>query len=164
MKATISAHNRKVLSTREQHSGVMCKCPGGLESCPVEGRCETDDTLYKADVNTVNGTKVYIGATQDTFKQRWTSHKSNCRLPAYDGATKLSTHVWNLKRRQIAFSLKWKLMGRARSYNPEAKRCNLCTAEKTAIMYYTEDNMVNTRSEIMNKCRHRNKFTLDKLV
>ena len=165
MNAVISGHNKKVLSSAVREQRIQCRCRGGQESCPVGGQCETKDTLYSAEVDTEQeGRKVYIGSTANTFKKRWTVHKSDCRLPAYEGRTKLSSHIWSLKKKQATYSIRWNLLGKAKSYTPETRRCALCTAEKTKILHYTEGNLMNVRSEIMNKCRHRDKHTLRGLV
>ena len=43
-----------------------------------------------------------------------------------------------------------------------AKRCNLCLAEKLAILQADQRTLLNKRSEFVSKCRHRNKFKLKK--
>ena len=45
-----------------------------------------------------------------------------------------------------------------KSYNQSPKRCLLCLNEKLAIALHKDDNMLNKRSEIIIKCRHRNKY------
>ena len=46
------------------------------------------------------------------------------------------------------------------SYNQSSKRCLLCLNEKLAIALHGDDNMLNIRSEVISKCRHRNKYML----
>ena len=41
-----------------------------------------------------------------------------------------------------------------------SKRCLQCLNEKLAIALHKDDNMLNKRSEIISKCRHRNKYML----
>ena len=45
-------------------------------------------------------------------------------------------------------------------YTPESKRCLLCLAEKFEIANYPGDNLLNKRSEIVAKCRHRRKHLI----
>jgi len=59
--------------------------------------------------------------------------------------------------------MRWKLfhfIAKAKSYNPEAKKCHLCITEKAKILYYRGEGLLNKRSEIMAKCRHRAKHKL----
>ena len=137
-------------------------CKGGVESCPVQGKCLTKDVVYSAEVTTVEESKVYIGSTQE-LKGRINTHLSNSRLPAYENATSLSTYLWGLKRSNIQFTIQWKILARARSYSPETGHCGLCTTEKAKILFYKGDNLINKRNEIMAKCRHRAKHKLDSI-
>ena len=41
--------------------------------------------------------------------------------------------------------------------------CQLCLAEKLAILWADPDTTLNKRSELVAKCRHRNKFKLIKI-
>ena len=47
-----------------------------------------------------------------------------------------------------------------RPYYPNSKRCLLCLNEKYEIATYKGDNLLNKRTEIINTCRHRNKYKL----
>ena len=159
MDSILARHNTKILSPTDS-SSATCNCRGGVEACPVEGKCLQKDVVYSAEVQTDQGTMVYIGSTQD-FKSRHTTHLSNFRLPKYDNATSLSTHIWSLQRENTAYSIRWRIIARARSYCPESKRCGLCTTEKARILFYPGNNLINKKSEIMGKCRHRAKHKLD---
>ena len=46
------------------------------------------------------------------------------------------------------------------SYTPKWKRCSSCQYEKLEIALHKEDNLLNKRSEVISKCRHRNKYKL----
>ena len=46
-------------------------------------------------------------------------------------------------------------------YKLNTKMCSLCLNEKLEIARYKGRNLLNKRSEIINKCRHQNKFALD---
>ena len=85
---------------------------------------------------------------------------SSMRLGKYKNITSLSTHIWNLKEKGINYTLKWNVIVKAKSYNPEAKKCYLCITEKAKILYYRGEGLLNKRSEIMAKCRHRAKHNL----
>ena len=63
------------------------------------------------------------------------------------------------KKYLIIFDIKWSKVTAAPTYQPSTRRCNLCSLEKSIILY-SNDNILNKRNEIMNKCRHRNCFLL----
>ena len=48
----------------------------------------------------------------------------------------------------------------ATPYQHGDKVCNLCMAEKYAILTANDDALLNKRSELVNKCRHKNKYKL----
>ena len=54
----------------------------------------------------------------------------------------------------------WKNLGQHQPYNVNTKWCLLCLNEKLQITIYRENNMLNKRTEIISKCRHRNKYAL----
>ena len=158
MDSLLASHNSKLLSNNTS-SLPSCNCKGGATSCPVAGKCLQSDVVYSADVKTEQDSMVYLGSTQD-FKSRYTTHLSNSRLPQYENATSLSTYLWSLKRNNIPYTLQWSILARARSYCPETGRCGLCTTEKARILFYRGINLINKRSEVMSKCRHRAKHKL----
>ena len=53
-----------------------------------------------------------------------------------------------------------KIIKQVKDYNPATKRCALCLAEKLSILEHEGNNLLNKRSEIISKCRHRNKHML----
>ena len=101
MGQSINKHNIK-LSTRKQpqddHRG--CNCQGGLNSCPVDGACQTKGVVYQATaLREDNGTKeTYTGLTSRRFKDRYYEHRQDFKSEAREG-TSLSNHVWKLKKK-----------------------------------------------------------------
>ena len=53
-----------------------------------------------------------------------------------------------------------KILGQYQSYTVNTKRCLLCLNEKLQIAIYQGDNFLKKRTEIISRCRHRNKYTL----
>ena len=52
-------------------------------------------------------------------------------------------------------------MKRAPGYNRVNKTCGLCLTEKLLICEYVDRNrLINSRSELVSKCRHQNKYIL----
>ena len=157
----ISAHNRKVLEPMNKQT-KPCNCRGGIEACPVEGKCQEAGVIYQADVETEEeGQKTYIGGAATTFKLRWSNHNKSFKSRIYENETELSKYLWQLKDKEINYNIKWKIIRKASPYNPQSERCDLCLTEKTMIAdYRSKDKLLNTRKELMNKCRHREKWLL----
>merc|ERR1711954_553467 len=139
------------------------KCNCRDEPCPVGGTCLTPDVIYQATVRRVdNGhTENYIGLSGGPFKERFRVHKGNIRNRNEDG-TKLSNYIWDLKRQNLEYELKWKYIAKASSYKPSAGKCNLCIKEVFFIMFKPQEATLNSRSEFFNPCPHRRKFKLVK--
>ena len=163
MAKAVSSHNTKMLredSPTDEQPG--CNCRGGPLNCPVEGQCLTDCVVYQATIKeTLSGKEeTYTGATSRTFKRRLYEHRTDMRNPKNRTKTSLTSHVWDLKDKNIQFEVSWKLKGRATPYNPSTRKCRLCLKEKHHILYKREGASLNKRSEIYNTCRHRLKNLL----
>ena len=128
--------------------------------CPLKGNCLSEGMIYQANVTTNDGTnkKQYIGLTAYNFKQRYNSHLKSFRNEKYANETELSKHIWDLKRKNIPFSLTWSVLKRAATYSAGGKRCNLCLEEKLMILKADKRNLLNKRTEIISKRGHENKF------
>ena len=88
MQSIINKHNNRIMSnTANEEQNQGCKCRNQSE-CPLQNICETKNVIYKATVTTKNNNiedssideeeeeKVYIGVTENEFKERYTQHKS----------------------------------------------------------------------------------------
>ena len=139
----------------------MCKCDT-KEECPLDGKCCTESIVYKCEVTAPEKPKkVYIGLTAQKFKNRLSSHNTSFKYERYRHNTALSDYVWTLKNEEIEPNLKWSIMKHAKSYSNTSKSCSLCLQEKLEILRYPDKTeLLNKRSEILNKCRHGNKFVL----
>ena len=58
----------------------------------------------------------------------------------------------------------WNIVKKCAPYHPSSKRCDLCITEKLIIIQAKEEGLLNKRSEITNKCRHSNKFSLSTIL
>ena len=67
---------------------------------------------------------------------------------------------WELKDKGEDFTIKWSVATKASPYICSSKRCDLCLTEKLLIAKADPRALLNKRSEIVSKCRYRNKFTL----
>ena len=163
VKNTISRHNKRILSSntaRTTTDNCNCRKP---DECPLKRNCLHRNIVYEAEVTSDDGEmKKYIGMTANTFKERFYNHKKSFTNDKYEKETELSKHVWNLKKSNKQYSISWSIIKRAAAFAPGMSRCNLCIEEKLCIMQYEGRNLLNKRSEIFAKCRHREKFRAGK--
>ena len=126
------------------------------------GKCQTKSVIYNAEVAAENQDKsrLYIGLTEHTFKQRYNNHSQTFKYEKYEHSTELSKYIWSLKRKSQNFKIKWSVQHHSKPYSPENKRCNLCLTEKLSILSADKQRLLNKRSELISKCRHENKFYL----
>ena len=160
VKSTISRHNQQILSTRRSSPPQQknCNCRKS-EDCPLNNNCQSECIVYKAEVKTSNGeTREYIGMTANSFKERYYNHKKSFNLEKYEKKTELSKFVWRLKRSNVNYSISWSILKRAPVFSSGGKRCSLCLEEKLYIMNADPGTLLNKRSEVFAKCRHREKW------
>ena len=74
--------------------------------------------------------------------------------------TQLSNGLWKIKASKEEPVLVWKILGQYQPCNVNTKRCLLCLNEKLQIAIHRGNNMLHKRTEIISKCRHRNKYAL----
>ena len=160
MKEHVEKHNRKVLQPTDDREDVKtCNCRK-TDHCPLQGKCLSKAIIYQAEVKTHTDEKVYYGLTERRFKERFYEHRTSFNNKAYAERTELSKYVWKLKEEGKDYSIKWSIKMRAHPYRSGSKRCDLCLCEKTFIAMGEQGKMLNSRSEILGKCRHRRKFCL----
>ena len=147
----IKSHNKQImqkhLQSQEEPDPRTCNCRS-KEACPLEGSCLSESL-------------VYIRMTEGTFKKRFYNHASSFRLEKYKTSTKLSEKVWLLKEQGLDYDISWRVLRRGKPYINGQKNCDLCTSEKLEILLRAPDpRLLNSRSEILAKCRHKRKFLL----
>ena len=143
MGSVIKAHNAKITKMTETTS-KKCNCRK-KDSCPLRGKCLTSKVVYKATVVSGNASKIYIGQTGNTFKDRFNNHKKSFRHVKYEKETELSKYVWDLKKKQKDFEIKWEIMKESNTERRQLGQCNLCVEEKLEILNH------NTSTDILNK-------------
>ena len=167
VKSIITTHNAHIIRNSQSQNTETdnCNCDN-KNTCPLPKQCMTNNIIYKATVttNNTNDTKHYIGMTATTFKERSANHlfviKNTQTIK-----TELSKHIWKLKENNQGYTIKWSILKHAISYTGGSKRCNLCLEEKFCILKdINKDNLLSKRSEIFGKCRHKNRFRVNKVV
>ena len=170
IKQTIDGHNKSTLSTISSTNSLdMCSCPKNNKVlCPLSNKCITESVIYLATVTIKDKTtnrppQTYVGLTENSFKTRLANHKASFNSFDKRNATELSKYVWELKNRNIDYTIKWKLLKRAKPYNCASNRCNLCLWEKYFIICKPKMATLNKRNELVSACRHNKKFLLSNI-
>ena len=156
------SHNKRLLEkyTTPQETKRSCNCQ--KLPCPLGGNCLSQDIIYEATITTASQVYNYIGLTVDTFKKRYQGHLSTFNNPKYRTSTRLSEKVWEMKESNTPFKTTWKIVRRGKSYSGGSRTCDLCLTEKVEILLRSKDpKLLNSRNELLGKCRHRRKFTLE---
>ena len=170
LQTIIRKHNRKILQTsktpppppplppRKTTVTARKKQPPAEKQLP-----HPSSVIYNANVTTESDKtgKNYIGLTDGTFKQRYTQHKLSFRNRNYSNSTELLKHIWTLKDNNTNFTINWSILAFAPAYSNKSKRCHLCLTEKQLYLIRAKKpSLLNKRTELISKCRHKNKFYL----
>ena len=167
----IAQHNAKVMTGKNVSREAGCKCKK-KEECPIPNDCEASNIVYQALLEAEGRSYNYFGMTSMTFKKRFYGHTNDFKYPKEEGkGTALSSKVWELKNAKKDFRIKWSIVDRAFGYTPGAKMCDLCSSERMHIALGRKGYkrlppdcvLLNKRSEIMGKCRHKLSYTLSKV-
>ena len=140
------------------NSPDVCSCPkNNKELCPLSNKCITESVVYQATVTTKDKTtnrppQTYVGLTENSFKTRLANHKTSFNSFDKRNAIELSKYVWELKNRNIHYTIKWKILKRAKPYNCASNRCNLCLWEKYFIICKPKMATLNKRNELLSAC------------
>ena len=126
----------------------------------MDGNCLQNYFVYQAQVDSANSRNYYLGTSEDEFKTRYNYHTMSPRNKGNEKKTELSKYVWKLKDKGEDFIIKWSIAAKASPYICGSKRCDLRLTEKLVIAKADPRTLLNKRSEIVSKCRHRNKFAL----
>ena len=155
----ISKHNGKILR-EDTPNRPTCLCDQG--TCPVDGKCEASGVVYQATVDSNGEVDKYVGLTERRFLSRHKEHYTNFENRNPKNSTTLSRKIWNLEDNNANFEIKWKILQQCKPYKPGSAECRLCLSEIYTIIFQPQEASLNSKSEIMGKCRHTNKFKLCK--
>ena len=159
MKSFLDKHNKTILkkytNRLNKDDEKLCSCRQRV-NCPTDGKCLTRSVVYKAEVTSTddNTTQTYIGVTANDFKTRYRNHLKSLRNEKYKHETELSKQVWNLKKENRQFLIRWAIIKQLPAGRNRKRNCTLCLEEKLMIMKGRSKNILNRRSEIFSKCRH----------
>ena len=170
MAQIIAGHNKKLIKefTDKQNQAnkskkelETCNCRRG-SPCPLDGKCLTKDVLYKATCSAEGeADKEYIGISATEFKDRYNNYTASFRNEDYGQSTTLKSYYWKMVHKGKNPRVSFQILRVVPSFSPERGRCDLCTAEKLAILKADPKKTLNKRSEILATCRHKRKFILE---
>ena len=92
------------------------------------------------------------------------NHNQSFKYLQTCNATELSKTFWQDKDPRKNPVNEWSIAARTTPYYPGAKWRSLFLAEKLFIFRADPTTMLNKRSELNGKCRHKNKFKLKNLL
>lgn len=159
MGSIIKQHNDRVLNRVTGNETRPCNCRD-KPNCPMDGQCLSKCIVYKAVVEANNTNSTYYGVCEGEFKSRYNNHTKSFRLRKYENDTELSKCIWSLKDNNTEYAIKWSIVSKAIPYKCGSRRCDLCLAEKVAIVRSEPKGLLNKRTELISKCRHRNKYVI----
>ena len=162
MKNIINTYNKKIINPPKDNITRTCNCIR-KHQCLLNEKCLTNHVLYKASIipNEENlKNKIYYEISERAFKLRYANHKKKFNNIKYQTDTELSNGYWKSISANKTSNISQEILGTITSYNQSAKLCLLCLNEKLAIALQGDDNMLNKRSKVISKCRHRNKYML----
>ena len=158
MESVIYNQNLKLLNNIAKIK-ESCKCRN-RNNCPLDGKCQTPNINYKAKItsNQSNYKKeIHIDIAETNFKYRFNNHMKFFTLKQYENNTELYKECWKVQ----PFHTK----------NTPGEYSEMCTVQltqnkkfylvlnaKLRITSYNGDNLLNKRSELINKWRYQNKF------
>jgi hypothetical protein len=163
----ISAHNRKLLQKLSPTEVEPCTCRA--QSCPVEGKCKQEETIYQATVTHKNPTTgnqethTYIGLAATSFYKRHQNHKTSFKDKNHRTKSELSKHIWQLNDKNIVYKVSWKIIDRAKKFSPVSKICKLCTLERFYLICRTDLHTLNKNKEFGDECLHKRFLKLAKV-
>ena len=150
----------KIYWNNNDKSKQSCNCKIKNE-CPLGNTCNLNNILYQSNISTketnTNG-KAYIGITSLNWKFRYYNVHQSLKNPTLKNQTAQYKYYWYLKELGLTSIINWKIIKRFSSASSLHGRNNLCLEEIIYILKYRNTNLLNTRNELMTKCRHRNKF------
>ena len=119
VSSVIAGHNKKLFRQDNFLKELGCNCRGGKDTCPLNGKCQTESLVYKAIVTSPdNTTAEYIGQASTSFKARFNT--SSFRNQQYSKNTALSSHFWNVKNTlNQPPTIDWSIVSLALTYKTE---------------------------------------------
>ena len=154
-----SASGNSIPHTRE----AICNCRN-KDHWPLNRNYTKSCIVYQTTITSGKQSNVYFGSCSTTFTARFNNHTSSFRHRSKAASAELPKHVWKLKNSNRSYNITWNVVKHATPFRSGAKACALCLAEKLQIMQAKPGPLLNKRSKLVSKCRHKAKFLLKNIV
>ena len=126
----------------------------------MNSNCRDIAIVYQATAQTKDQSKNYFRLCKTEFKTRYYNHNHSFNFDSKRNATELSKFIWTCKDSGLNPIISWKIVCHTIPYQHGGKVCSLCLAEKYAILTANDVALLNKRTELVNKCQHKNKYKL----
>ena len=111
----IAQRNHRIMEKQvEDKEKELCNCRGNKSERPLPRACLTPEIVYQSLITSGTEAWNYFGETSQTFKKRWTAHKSNIKNRGQAG-TDLSAKVWELKDAGRDYEIKNSIVRRSKT-------------------------------------------------
>ena len=93
MASIVAKNNSKNLNSqnRQVQENEKCNCRNKID-CLLPGKCLISGIIYQAQVETGTSKETYIGLTANSFKARYSGHKSSIKTKIRQKETTLSKY------------------------------------------------------------------------
>ena len=130
MNNIIRKHNSSVMKDPTPPTTKTCNCRRKTD-CPMSGNCLSECFIYNASIETPTY-RNYYGTCENTFKERYNNHTCSFRNKSKENS-ELSKYVWELKDKNVNFSINWDIAMKSHKYVCGSRKCDLCICEKLLI-------------------------------
>ena len=156
IKSEITAINRRITSDNSDHQAEkLCNCRSKVIPCPLDGKCLVTNLVYRADIKTSEEDhRIYVGTSGNSFKERYTGHKTTFKHKKKKNSTELSKYFWKLKDQGKSPEIKWSVVRKISSKTTLRSGCNLCNTERYEIARADKNKLLNIRNERKRICPH----------
>ena len=154
MESVMPLHKKQILNPSKEYIGCISRV---WNDCQLNNKYLTPNIKYhvKASNKTNNECKIYLGASETPFKERFGNHTRDFQHEKYEKCTQV-----RLKSHSITPVVRGSFVKRVNS-KTAANYCKLCLTENFYITQSLDDKyLLNQKSELVNKCRRQNKLFL----
>ena len=164
MQNILSSQNKAKLVSEPTNTLSEYTCNCQQDPCPLQGRCNARDIIYKATIHNTPAEHVYLGSTSNRFIRRYHIHKGSLTNRNSRNHTALSKKVWQLRDEGRNHQVSFDIFLQSRSASTCEPRCNLCLAEKRLISGFDHPNFLNSRAEFFSTCKHKVRWKVGQLL
>ena len=149
MASVIQNHNTNLLKDPVASTAKKCSCRQ-KSNCPLVEKWLSEWLVRhgQVDRSDKNQSKSYYGTYKKNFKEGYSIHTASFRNKSKEKNTELSKYIWELKNSSINYDLKCSSIAcKSHPCNGGTRKCDLCLAEKLAIIKADPEPLLNTCDE-----------------